>query len=77
MTAANPKFTHVLRSADDTFMKFKIKPGSKDIHIFKLIPDMTTSSIKVIRRITDLLFVTLKMMSNKLNYHGLVNLKIV
>ncbi|WP_227525661.1 response regulator receiver domain [Klebsiella michiganensis] len=50
MTAANPKFTHVLRSADDTFMKFKIKPGSKDIHIFKLIPDITTSSIKVIRR---------------------------
>lgn len=42
------KFTHVLRDIDGKFLKFNIKPGSKDIYIFKLAPDPQTNTIKVV-----------------------------
>lgn len=42
------KFTHVLTDKKGQFIKFFIKPGSKDIHIFKLIPDKQTNTVKVV-----------------------------
>ncbi len=42
------KFTHVLRDIGGNFLKFNIKPGSKDIHIFKLAPDPQTNTVKVV-----------------------------
>lgn len=41
-------FTHVLRNIDGDFLKFNIKPGSKDIYIFKLGPDPRTNTVKVV-----------------------------
>lgn len=42
------KFTHVLRDAQGNFVKFNIKPGSKDIHIFRLIPNAETNTAKAV-----------------------------
>ncbi|EPF5076490.1 response regulator receiver domain [Yersinia pseudotuberculosis] len=42
------KFTHVLRDSEGSFVKFCIKPGSKDIQSFKLLPDNTTNSAKAV-----------------------------
>lgn len=42
------KFTHVLRDSQGGFVKFNIKPGSKDIHIFRLIPNAETNTAKAV-----------------------------
>lgn len=42
-------FTHVVRGFDGEFIKFSIKPGSKDIHTFKLEPDTLTNTVKVVK----------------------------
>ncbi|HAX4190760.1 TPA: hypothetical protein JZE15_000551 [Escherichia coli] len=42
-------FTHVLKDSQGDFVKFNIKPGSKDIYIFNLEPDTTTNTVKAIR----------------------------
>ena len=40
------KFTHVLRDLQGDFVKFCIKPGSKDVHVFKLVPNELTNTVK-------------------------------
>ncbi|GAB7269889.1 hypothetical protein DZS_12820 [Dickeya ananatis] len=42
----NKQFTHVLRNPLGGFIKFNIKPLSKDIYIFKLKPNPDTNTIK-------------------------------
>lgn len=42
------KFTHVLKDSQGNFVKFNIKPGSKDIHIFKLMPNTETNTAKAV-----------------------------
>lgn len=40
------KFSHVLKDESGNFIKFKIAPGSKSLHIFKFPPDPTSRTIK-------------------------------
>lgn len=42
------KFTHVLKDSQGDFVKFNIKPGSKNIHIFKLMPNTETNTAKTV-----------------------------
>lgn len=39
-------FTHLLKDSNGDFIRFKIKPSSKDIHIFRVVPDVTTNTVK-------------------------------
>lgn len=41
-------FTHVLKDSQGDFIKFNIKPGSKDVYIFNLKPDTATNTVKAI-----------------------------
>lgn len=41
-------FTHVLKNSQGDFIKFNIKPGSKDIYIFNLKPDTVTNTVKAV-----------------------------
>ncbi|WP_233966404.1 response regulator receiver domain [Pectobacterium polaris] len=42
------RFTHVIRDAKNGFLKFNIKPGSKDLQIFTFSPDSESNTIKAV-----------------------------
>lgn len=46
--AEGKEFTHLLRDSQGNFIKFKIKPSSKGLQIFNLVPDTTSNTVKTI-----------------------------